>query len=446
MNDVTLAVAVAASLLVLCLRPALGFAVYVTLLFWYPTYLVLRLGSLDISASRIVVAVLLLRCAATPGLTKRFKWCALDTWVTLTAAACTVIPLLTWHMPFMKNIENKAGFLLDSYCAYMAARCCIASRADLVTAVKWIALVMVSLAFLGVVESATGWQPFIRLKQYCPWENPGSGVGNARFGFERAVGPAGHPILFGASFVMFIPMVYSLRHSPGPWRKLAFLFSGALIAGAFSSLSNVVWVMVILTIFCLALENRPQWIKPILISLALSYVCVSIISNRSVHHVVMSYGNLAGGCGWHRAKLIDCTIADFSQWWLVGYRGRDPGWGRSVGMSWSDITNGYILIAWRAGLLGLIAFCGIFASALRLLYRSWKYTKNPAAKSWYWALGTVIVVLIVSLNGFHPFAQAQTLFNCAIGMTGSSVLWVPKPVSLRRLTIGTRWNFAKFSY
>ena len=121
--------------------------------------------------------------------------------------------------------------------------------------------------------------------------------------------------------------------------------------GALSSLSNVAWVMIVLTIVCLVLEYRKQWVKPIFISLVLSCVAVSIISNRPFYHVMMSYFNVLGGAGWHRAKLIDWVIADFDKWWLVGYQGQDPGWGRSLGMVWTDITNGYIVIVWTAGLL-----------------------------------------------------------------------------------------------
>ncbi|GAH66302.1 unnamed protein product, partial [marine sediment metagenome] len=117
MLSTTLAVAVIGTILVLWLRPAKAFVAYITVLFLYPTYLVVGIGTLDIPASRIVVTVLLLRCLANMQLRSRFKWCALDTWVSVYMAVDILVVCLT--RPLMPILENRAGFLMDTWFAYM---------------------------------------------------------------------------------------------------------------------------------------------------------------------------------------------------------------------------------------------------------------------------------------------------------------------------------------
>lgn len=429
MQAVTLFIAILVSSLVMLLRPARAFAVYVITLLAYPTFLVVRVDPLDISAGRIVVVVLLLRCLLSSELRENFEWCRLDTWVTFSAIVSVAVPLISWHLPLMKVLENRSGFLMDTFLAYLAARFCITDRTAMITAVKWIGISLVPLALLGVIESYTGWQPFAAMGQYCPW-HPVVGTPNIRLGWYRAVGPFGHPIMFGAAFVLFLPFVYSLRHEHSYWRPLAYLLSGAAVIGALSSMSSGPWMMIIIMIVCLALERNKQWIKPLLVFFVISCIAVEIISNRTLHHVIASYANPIGGASWHRAKLIDLAIGNFGEWWLVGYGGRDPGWGPSLGMTWTDIPNGYIVEGVRFGMLGVIALCGVLAVAVLSLVRMYRSARDYVLRSWYWAMVSLIIVLIISFTSCHFFGQTATLFYCNLGIIGSSTKFVIKDSSL----------------
>ncbi len=429
MESATLSLAILASLLVLLLSPAQAFAAYIITLMVYPTFLVVRVGSLDISAGRIVVAVLLLRCLTSPSLMQKFKWCHLDKWVTFSAVVAIAIPLISWHLPLTRVLENRAGRLMDSYFAYIVARFCITDRKSMITAVKWIGIALVPLACLGTIESYTGWQPYSSLRVYCPWDSE-VGIPQARYGLYRAVGPFGHPILFGAAFVLFLPFIYSLRHESGYWRTLAYLLCGIAIIGALSSMSSGPWMMVMLTIGCLALEHRKALVKPLTVFTILSCIVVGIISNRAFYHVIASYANPIGGTGWHRARLIDLAIENFGDWWLVGYGGRDPGWGSSLGMVWTDITNQYIGAGVTYGMLGVIAICGMLAVAVHMLVRLHQSAKDPVLRSWYWGMGSLIVVLMISFSSCSFFGQTATLFYSTLGMIGSSAQFIAKDFSL----------------
>ena len=60
MQGVTLTVAIIAAILVLSLRPAYALAAFVASLLYYPYYLTVTIGTVDILVGRVVVSVLLM--------------------------------------------------------------------------------------------------------------------------------------------------------------------------------------------------------------------------------------------------------------------------------------------------------------------------------------------------------------------------------------------------
>jgi len=420
MQAVTLSIAVAASLLVLVLRPAKAFAIYITVLLWYPTYLVVRFGPLDISAVRIVVFVLLMRCLLDPSIRKDFKWSRLDSWVTCGIIVGVVVPVIASSIPAMRTLENRLGRLPDTYFAYLAARFCLTGHRATMTAIKGVAVAVVPLAVVGMVESYTGWQSFNVLKAYCPWHHAVEPELNPRSGFYRAVGPFNHSIAYGVSLATLVPLIYCLRYEKDRWGKFWYLFLTVVVLGVLSSMSSGPLTMLGAVILCLALERFKYLTKPLLIAFAFSCVVVQIASNRSFYRVFVSYVNPLGGAGWHRAKIIDLAIEHFDEWWLLGYGGRDPGWGASLGMTWTDITNHYVVTGVENGLLGIIAICGMLATALYMIIRLYRSEHDHARRSCYWAFGSSVVAMAIAFNAVLFSGQAGTLFYCTLGFVASS--------------------------
>ena len=200
----------------------------------------------------------------------------------------------------------------------------------------------------------------------------------------------------------------------------SYVIVGILVIGALSSMSSGPVMMLIFIFFFLLLERHKNYIKPLLIFLVISLLLVEVLSNRTFYHVLASYADPIGGSGWHRAKLLDVAIERFGEWWLAGYGLQDPGWGDAVGMTWTDITNHYLVAGVKYGLLGVIALCGMLVVCLRMLIRFHNSTLSPMQKSWYWAMGSIIVALIISFNAFTLFGQANTLYNCILGFVASS--------------------------
>lgn len=439
MQGTVLAIGIFCAILIVVLRPRYALAVYITGLLWFPDYLRLSIGTIDISVGRIMVVVLLLRCLFNNRIRSKFKWIGLDTWVAINMIVYVGIVLAT--RPSMLTIENRSGFVMDTWFAYLVARFIITDKRALISVIKCIAIVLVPLAILGCIETFIGWQPFIPLRRFIPWRqhDPEAEIVKViRWGLVRAVGPFNHPILFGGGFAIFLPLIYYLRYEKSPWRILSYILTATAIIGAFTSMSVGPWIMVAVAIFCLAMERYKLWLKPTIIFFIASCLLVELVSNRHFYHVFASYGSMLGGAGWHRAKLIDVAIEHFDQWWFVGYKGQDPGWGHYFGMVRTDVTNEYLAAGVRYGMAGIISLCGILFVAFRGLTTAYKKVIHPVTRTLYWTLGSMLVSIAVTWMAAHFFGQLISLFYCSLGMIGSSINFRAfchlnvKPVSQQR--------------
>lgn len=392
-----------------------GLALYIFILMLYPYYLVVSFGVADICAARFVVVALIMKVWLEKTSVTKFKWNRLDSWVTAYILVGFVIMSITdpSHV-----LENRLGNLMDTWLVYMIFRIFITDFDKMSTFIKLICIPVTFTAILGIIESCTSWQPYVPFRQFCPWFDMAYNI-EPRHGFMRAIGSFGHPIMFGMSFGIFCPLIFALRHSKNGWRYMAYVFTAMAILGAMSSMSNGGWVMIILVIFCLFLERAKHFVKPLIWLFTGFCIFTQIASNRNFYHVLASYAALLSGSGWHRARLIDCAIEHFYEWYLVGYKGEDPGWGENLGMGMTDITNEFILAGVKFGVLGVITLCGIFIVAFQQLIFSYKSSSDPVFRSWIWATGTLLIALATTFMSVSIFGQVVPLFFCSLGIVGS---------------------------
>jgi hypothetical protein len=420
MQGITLTVIIIASVFVLLLRPTYALAALIASLLYYPYYLAVSIGTVDILVGRMVVGVLFMRCMLDSRIRKNFVWSRLDTWVAVSMFIYVIVALIYFSMPFMRRVENRGGFVMDTFLAYLVARFIITDRSRLISLVKCVSFLLIPLAILGLVECLTGWQFFERFWPYCPWYSEGTTLPQ-RWGLTRAVGPFGHPILFGGNFAMFLPLIYYLHNEGGPWKRRAYILSGIALVGALSSMSSGPWVMAIIVIICLALEKRKYLVKPFMIFFVFSCIFTQITSDREFYHVIVSYANPLGGAGWHRAKLIDLAIEHFGEWWLTGYRNLDPGWGRYLGMGHTDVTNEFILVGIRYGVFGMLALIIVLIMAFQMITYRYRKTTDPKCKSIIWALGSILFSVTVTWMSVSFFGQLATIFYIIFGIISSAV-------------------------
>jgi hypothetical protein len=226
---------------------------------------------------------------------------------------------------------------------------------------------------------------------------------------------------------MFLPLIWTLRHERADWHVFAYPLSIMAVLGAFSSMSSNPWMMVICVIGLLAMERYRRWVKPALAMLVVLFLLLEAVSNRHFYHVLFQYMNPVGGDWWQRARLMDCAIETIGEWWLTGYRGRDPGWGPKLGMAFVDLNNEFILAGVEYGIWGVIVLCTVLGLAFQQLCQVYRLSKDPVARSWIWALGVALAGLIVSLQGVSLFGQNVMLFYCLLGFIGASGNLVDSP-------------------
>ena len=227
---------------------------------------------------------------------------------------------------------------------------------------------------------------------------------------------------------MFMPLIWALRHQRDYWGKLAYPLCGIAIVGVFFTMSSGPWTMLLVVIFCLAMERHKQWVKPMLVSMVPLAILAEISSNRPLHHILYSWANLAGGSSWQRVKLIDAAIENFGEWWLAGYGGKSPGWHGTYFWGHStDANNEFILAGIQYGILGIIVLCAVLVAAFRGLVRADSQTKDTQLKSLYWCMGSALVGLIVMVQGVSLFGQMVALFYAMLGIIGSSFAFAKSP-------------------
>ncbi len=429
MQGTILIFGIVASILAIVLKPKYAFAVYLAIVIWFPEFLRISIGTIDISCSRIVATALMLRCLSDQKILSTFRWTKLDKAVALSMLVYVGMTLLL--QPTWASIENRSGFIMDTWFAYLIARFIITDKEKLRSLIKNVSIILIPLAILGLIETITSWQPFVPLRRFRPWDPEEMTTVGTRWGFTRATGPFGHPILFGGVFAMFMPLIYTLRYEKNIWKTFAYALSAMTIAGALSSISSGPWVMIIVVLFCLVMEKYKVWVKSVLNFLIFSIVFIQIFSNRPFYHVIFSYAGKLGGAGYHRIFLIDSAIRDFGKWWLAGYGGQDPGWGFSLGMSWTDVTNEYILAGVKYGLAGVIVLVLVLIISFSSLKSAYKKENDPYMKSIYWSLGSLLVAVSTVWMSVSFFGQLSTIFYCCLGIIGSVVLF-PETSKLKK--------------
>lgn len=98
--------------------------------------------------------------------------------------------------------------------------------------------------------------------------------------------------------------------------------------------------------------------------------------------MLASYADPIGGGGWHRAVLLDVAIDRFHEWWLLGYKLEDPGWVDVIGMTWTDITNHYLVAGVKYGIFGMISLIGMLVYSVCTVVKIHNSTGSYLIRSW----------------------------------------------------------------
>ncbi len=414
MQQLTIAVAAAGVVLVMCLRPAQGFLVYIASVMFYPSMLAVPVGTIDLTVGRIVIAALLARAFLSLKGGKAGRLNILDILVVLLFAWGTFALMITEGST--AALENRAGVFMDTVLVYLAARLTLTRKADFIAAAKALCLMILINAALGVSESLTGWSPYLPLRVYSAALRGRPLIQDLRHGLYRAGGAGGNSIVFGMTFVFLMPFLLTLWKASGKWRGLATVSLAAAVVGAFSSMSSGPFMFIVTFCACALLILKPNLVKPVLIGCLLVCVAAEVGSNRHFYHLV-GYLALGSSAVWYRARLFEVAVAHLHEFWAFGYGFRDPGWGLLLdGRQYTDVCNHYILLAVTHGILAPALFLGILTAVVARLRRAYiKLRPDPMSDaSWYMA--SMFVAASLTLWSVGLLGVGQSLFYAMCGV------------------------------
>jgi hypothetical protein len=433
MEEITLCVGLAAAALVLLLPPRYGILVFLAVLLCYPDYLRIIVFGCTVSAGRLIAMALLMRCLLDEQLRRGFRWTKLDTLIIIADAVYMLTLSCARADSFFAGIKYQAGAMVDTTFAYFSLRLIINNRAVLVSVVKMVSIVLVIMALLGAFEAVTTISPYKGLMKYYFYADRGPSaykfrdqevvVGHGheeRLGFFRAQGPHGHPILFGASFALLLPLVWKLFYQMR-WKRLRIPVCGVIVVGGASSVSSTPFTGLLAALMGLVFERFERWGKQLFVLFILSCVFVEFYTDRPhFYYVLLGRLSIQEGTGYDRGRLIDAAIKHLPEYWLAGYGFRDPGWGPEVGgADYTDVTVHYVYLAVMYGVFGLLAYLAIVFKLLFSLWRKYRRSVETFDRDICWALIVCIAVTLVLDLGVTPFGVLPVLYSIIFGIGGS---------------------------
>lgn len=419
MEAVTLLISVVASAVVFFVTPIYGLVVYIAVLGWYPSYLTVKVGTIDFNVCRIVIVAIYANLFLRTSLPNRLKFIWLDKLVII-YFLCEVLAGAVTAQSLMAFIENRAGGVFSLVLPYFAVRMIVTNRTEYITFLKWILIIAVPLAVIGFYQCLTGNNPVGFLRRYGAWGGS-SDILMSRLGFFRANVTFPHPIMFGLFFAMFGPLCAGVLRSAKKYRALCYIGLGLMGVGLFSSMSSGPMLAGLLSILFIALYRWRRYWKPITVIIIIMCGCVEIISNRHFYDVLGGF-TLAPATAWYRSKLIDVALFEggMSGHWLTGFGyGVDPGWGPKIdGRGHTDTVNQYLLVLHSYGLVGLVPFLAMNMVVMKKLVDAYRASALDSDKWLVWCLSGGLIGLAAAFISVSLFDQPITMYYIMIGFAG----------------------------
>jgi hypothetical protein len=158
-------------------------------------------------------------------------------------------------------------------------------------------------------------------------------------------------------------------------------------------------------------------------AIAAGILTLHVVMKDPVWFIFARVDVLSGSTGWHRANLIDRSIANFSDWCWVGVQDVAK-WGVWAG----DTTNQFVVEGVRGGMGVLLLFIWIAVVAFSNIGLVLKAARKQPRRLQLgiWAVGAGLFSHIVSFLGVSYFDQNIVNWYMVLGMVAAlSAEWLP---------------------
>jgi hypothetical protein len=302
------------------------------------------------------------------------------------------------------------GWMVDSTFCYFVLRSWLKNVDDLRWFLRAFVLVLVPYVALLLIEMQTRGNPFSILGAET-WSN------ELRAGRIRCMGSFKHPSLLGTMGAALLPLYLGLVLANGS-RTAAWV--GVALCAAIVWLSNsggpvsAAAVGVLGWLFWVARRE--------LFAVRLAFlgivIMLGLVMQAPVWYLPARVSSLTGGGGWHRSYLMDVAFSDFDKWWLAGM---DPaetvGWFPYLveATNAADITNAYLDLGLKAGVLAIVLFVFLLVRAFRKIGQALEWSRrirSTRRETDYllWGSGCALLVHIVNWFGITYFDQIYVVW------------------------------------
>lgn len=360
-----------------------------TMIIW-PEYVRFNLGITQMSISRIVAVILLIRFWKSARLeVNKYDKVIFYIWV-------VSIVMQTIAGASSTELIRTIGRIMDTVFMYYATRVCLVNLDEFKRFVSGLKYVFIPATILGLRESATATSIYTSLRFSNSWAWFSFGY-EARLGsWVRGFGASLHPIYWGMSMlVVFLLQAITSRIVKPNLLTLTLIIAAI---GVFTSLSSGPMGSVV-TFLALALLIRTKKHFQLFLRVFLvGAIAVEIISDRHFYDMIQ-YFAMNGNTAWYRSQLLKVAITNYKEYYLFGAGGVWPHhWGAQVdGRRIVDIVNQYIMIALYGGISLLVLFLYAIFKPMVNFYKDWTEERtnlNEARRLFLFAL------IAVFLSGF----------------------------------------------
>jgi len=246
-----------------------------------------------------------------------------------------------------------------------------------------------------------------------------------REGRLRCQGAFPHPIIMGSFGASFLPIYIGMALSFRSGRSLSCMGAFAATLVGILSASSGPAIAILSAVLGWVLWFARHELAFVRLGVVALLVLLHFIREAPVWHLILRLGQIIGGTGYHRYRLIDAFIANFREWAFMGVSNTAHwGWGLQ------DTTNHFILEALRGGLVTLAAFVYFLVCAFRECGRTlWSLrAAGPSSdlfsiEYFVWGLGVAVAVNSVSFLSVAYVGQIEHVFYFQLAIL-SSMAWL----------------------
>lgn len=336
---------------------------------------------------------------------KGFRWKTTDTVVVLWLFVGTVAYTIQTNGA---GLTERAGWIMDAGGIYFYTRFVIRNWSDVRSTILGFAILAIPCAIVFLFELATGRNMFSVF----------GGVPrmtSIRQGKLRAQGAFAHPILAGCFWASVMPMMIGLyldEKRDRFWMVMGVIGSLIVIYACRSSTPVLALMSSGLGASCYFIR---RWLGGVLIALAIVLTIMHFGMRGPVWSLLAKTDVFAGSTGYHRYALFDAFINRASEWWMFGTPSTAHwGWGLH------DVTNHYVFVAIKGGLLTLVLFLAIitlsFRSVGNMLRRCDRVKKHTILT---WSIGVALFVHIMCFWSVSYFGQMILPWYITLGLVAS---------------------------